>query len=99
MRHPILSPRVDQRVAVLGAAAVAVALIVAADAYLALRTRSANAAETAAASPSGTAASTADSETVQLSDSQLGSIKVGPVVDRDFPIEKTRSVTSILTRT
>jgi cobalt-zinc-cadmium efflux system membrane fusion protein len=88
MRHPILSPRVDQRVAVLGAAAVAVALIVAADAYLALRTRSANAAETAAASPSGTAASTADSETVQLSDSQLGSIKVGPVVDRDFPIEK-----------
>jgi cobalt-zinc-cadmium efflux system membrane fusion protein len=73
---------------VLGAAAVAVALIVAADAYLALRTRSANAAETAAASPSGTAASTADSETVQLSDSQLGSIKVGPVVDRDFPIEK-----------
>lgn len=87
MRHPIFPPRFDTRLAVLAAAAVAVA-VTAAGAYLALRSRTANAADSATASPRAAAASSPAAQTVQLSDSQLGSITVGPVVDRDFPIEK-----------
>jgi len=63
--------------------------LIAASGYLALRTRSAIASEAKAAAPAAAAASAQDSQQmVQLSDSQLASIKVGPVVERDFPIQK-----------
>src|ERR1700687_4479276 len=88
MRHPIFPPRLDKRFALLGIAVVAGAAMIATGGYLALRTKTANAAEASAASAPVAAASAGDKQTVQLSDSQLGSIKVGPVVDRDFPIQK-----------
>jgi cobalt-zinc-cadmium efflux system membrane fusion protein len=47
-----------------------------------------------AESPSAANTSTDEAPAVQLTDSQLGAIKVGPVVDHDFPIEK-ESVGSI----
>lgn len=88
MRHPIFPPRLDKRFALLGIAVVAGAAMIATGAYLALRTKTANAAEASAASAPVAAASAGDKQTVQLSNSQLVSIKVGPVVDRDFPIQK-----------
>jgi cobalt-zinc-cadmium efflux system membrane fusion protein len=83
-----LAPRLDERRALLGAAAVAGVALIAASGYLALRTRSAAASEAKSAAPPAAAASADDNQLVQLSDSQLASIKVGPVVERDFPIQK-----------
>jgi len=83
-----LTPPLDKRRALLGAAAIAGVALIAAGGYLALRTRSAMASEAKAASPAVAAASADDKQMVQLSDSQLASIKVGPVVDHDFPIQK-----------
>src|SRR5208282_986734 len=89
MSDPIVPPQFNRRFALLGTAAVAgLAIIATAAAYLAVRARSADAAEASSASQSAATAPAGDKQTVQLSDSQLGSIKVAPVVDRDFPIRK-----------
>jgi cobalt-zinc-cadmium efflux system membrane fusion protein len=64
------------------AAALGIAII-ATLSYVAMHGRSADAAE----AHDAPAPATAD-ESVKLSDSQLASIKVGPVVDRDFPVQR-----------
>jgi cobalt-zinc-cadmium efflux system membrane fusion protein len=84
MRRPSLPPPFDNRLALLGAAAVAVMAILAAGAYAVLHARSASAAEAAAAAAGPTSGA---AQSVQLTDSQLDSIKVGRVVDHDFPIQ------------
>jgi cobalt-zinc-cadmium efflux system membrane fusion protein len=71
----------------LGTAAVAAGAIVAAGVYAELGANAANGADRAAASTSA-AGPAGDSETVQLSDSQLNSINVAVVTERDFPIQK-----------
>jgi cobalt-zinc-cadmium efflux system membrane fusion protein len=92
MRLAIFSPR-HGRLVLLGAAAVAAAAITAAAIYWGLGAKTASAASGTAASPA-TIGPTADSDTVQLSDSQLGSIKTAAVTERDFPTQK-ESVGSI----
>jgi membrane fusion protein, heavy metal efflux system len=90
MRLAISSPRYA-RLVLLGAAAVAAAAIAAAAIYAGLGAKTASAASgtaPAAGSPP------ADPDTVQLSDSQLGSIKTAAVTERDFPTQK-ESVGSI----
>jgi membrane fusion protein, heavy metal efflux system len=86
MRHPLFAAPLRNRLLLL-LSAIALALVVAAaDIYVLLHSRSAAAASSvsgpAAASPS------ADAASVQLSDSQLASIQVGAVSDREFPIQK-----------
>jgi membrane fusion protein, heavy metal efflux system len=77
----------SQRFALLGTAALAGIALIAACGFLALRIKSANAAAAnATASPS--TQSNQDNQIVQLTDSQLKSIKVGPVVEQDFPVQK-----------
>lgn len=85
MRHSVFASILWKQSIVLGTAVLAV---IAFSGYLALRTRSAEAAETSAAAPGVADSSKNDSESVQLTDSQLGSIKVGTVTDRDFPVHK-----------
>jgi cobalt-zinc-cadmium efflux system membrane fusion protein len=92
MRLAIFSPR-HGRLVLLGAAAVAAAVITAAAIYWGLGAKTASAASRTAASPA-TIGPTADSDTVQLSDSQLGAIKTAAVTERDFPTQK-ESVGSI----
>jgi cobalt-zinc-cadmium efflux system membrane fusion protein len=84
MRHPIFPPRLG-RLVLLGALAVAAAAMFAAIVSSGLGARTASAA--AATSPPATGPA-GDPDTIQLSDSQLDSIKVGAVVARDFPIQK-----------
>src|ERR1700726_4995689 len=91
MRLAIFSPR--SRLVLLGAPAVAAAAITAAAIYSGLGAKTASAASGTAASPA-TIGPTADPDTVQLSDSQLGSIKTAAVTERDFPPQK-ESVGSI----
>jgi membrane fusion protein, heavy metal efflux system len=81
MRHRIFS----LRVALLGTAAAALAAIISVFAYSALSAKTANATQSSAAPAD---LSNPDTQTVQLTDSQLGSIKVGLVADRDFVIQK-----------
>jgi cobalt-zinc-cadmium efflux system membrane fusion protein len=88
MRYPIFPPRLDKRLAAMGAAAVAVTAMIAAGAYLALRAKTVNAAETGAAAASVANPPKADTESVQLTEPQLGSITVAAVAERDFPIQK-----------
>jgi cobalt-zinc-cadmium efflux system membrane fusion protein len=86
MHRPIFSPRFG-KLALLGAAAITVAAIIAAGVYAGLGSQSARAASGTAASPAS-AGPTTDPDTVQLSDSQLGSIKTAAVTERDFPTQK-----------
>jgi cobalt-zinc-cadmium efflux system membrane fusion protein len=87
MRRPFRLRRLGKRLVPLGTAAAAAAVLVAV-VYWASSARSANVAQATpvarpvADSPSGTA------QTVRLSDAQLGSIKVGSIVDHDFAIQK-----------
>jgi cobalt-zinc-cadmium efflux system membrane fusion protein len=81
------------RLVLLGAAAVAAAAITAAAIYSRLGAKTASADSGTAASPA-TIGPTADPDAVQLSDSQLGSIKTAEVAERDFPTQK-ESVGSI----
>jgi membrane fusion protein, heavy metal efflux system len=86
MHRPSFSPRLRQLV-LLGAAAVTVAAIIAAGVHSGWGSKSARAASGTAGSPASTGP-TADPDTVQLSDSQLGSIKTAAVTERDFPAQK-----------
>jgi membrane fusion protein, heavy metal efflux system len=55
-----------------------------------LGTGSANAVETAALTPDqGPSHSTSSPQSIVLDEKQLASVKVGPVVEHDFPVEKT----------
>jgi multidrug efflux pump subunit AcrA (membrane-fusion protein) len=83
MRHPVLAPRLE-RLVLLGVAAVAV---VAARVYFGLASKTARTASETATSRASTGP-TADPDTMQLSDSQLGSIKTAAVTERDFPTQK-----------
>jgi membrane fusion protein, heavy metal efflux system len=93
MRLAIFSPR-HGRLVLLGAAAVAAAAITAAAIYWGLGAKTASAASSGTAASPATIGPTADSDTVQLSDSQLGAIKTAAVTERDFPTQK-ESVGSI----
>jgi cobalt-zinc-cadmium efflux system membrane fusion protein len=87
MRHRLRLRRLSTKLIPLGTAAAAAAVIVA-GAYWASSARSANVTQaTPGAPPLGDSPSGA-AQTVRLSDAQLGSIKVGPVVDHDFSIQK-----------
>ena len=87
--------RIAPRTVTFGAATVAVVMSFAAGAYLAVSYRNAPglalgiggaaAVETSADAKNGTAAAT---DSVELSDTQLGSVKVETAGLRDFPIEK-----------
>jgi cobalt-zinc-cadmium efflux system membrane fusion protein len=70
-----------------GAIAVTAAAIIAAGVYAGLGSKTASAAS-GTATPPAAAGPTADTDTVQLSDSQLGSIKTAAVTERDFPTQK-----------
>jgi membrane fusion protein, heavy metal efflux system len=55
-----------------------------------LGTSSANAVETAALTPDqGPSNAPSSPQSLELNEKQLASVKVGPVVERDFPVEKT----------
>jgi len=82
MRHPIFPPR--SATPVLAGTVVATAAVAIVFGFHAASC--VNSACAAAASPPPSVPASAD--TVQLSDSQLGSIKVEAVADRDFPIQK-----------
>jgi cobalt-zinc-cadmium efflux system membrane fusion protein len=82
MRHSISKFRPDKRVTVLSTAAVVAIAVIAVTTYLALHGNTATAAATSAASQS------AAEPSLQLTDAQLGSIKVGPVAAHDFPIQR-----------
>jgi cobalt-zinc-cadmium efflux system membrane fusion protein len=86
MHRPIFSPRLRKRV-LMGAVAITVAAIAAAGVYAGLGPRTASAASGTAAAPAS-AGPAAAPDTVQLSDSQLGSIKTAAVTERDFPTQK-----------
>lgn len=86
MRLAISSPRYA-RLVLLGAAAVAAAAIAAAAIYAGLGATTASAASGTAPAPAA-GSPPADPDTVQLSDSQLGSIKTAAVTERDFPTQK-----------
>jgi cobalt-zinc-cadmium efflux system membrane fusion protein len=71
----------------LGAVALTAAAIITAGVSAGLGAKTASAASGTAPSPA-TAGPTADPDTVQLSDSQLGSIKTAAVTEREFLVEK-----------
>jgi membrane fusion protein, heavy metal efflux system len=83
MRLSILAPRLDRRIVLPAAMALAA---IAAGVYVGLGAGTSAAGTPAAALPG--AGSAKDPETVQLSDSQLGSINVAPVTERDFASQK-----------
>jgi cobalt-zinc-cadmium efflux system membrane fusion protein len=86
MRRTILPSRLGG-VILLGVVAVTAAAIIAAGVSAGLGAKTASAASGTATSPAA-AGPTADPDTVQLSDSQLASIKTAAVTERDFPIQK-----------
>jgi cobalt-zinc-cadmium efflux system membrane fusion protein len=86
MRSTIVPSRLGDLI-LLGAVAVTAAAIIAAGVYAGLGAKTASAASGTATSPA-TAGPTADPDTVQLSDSQLGSIRTAAVSERDFPTQK-----------
>jgi cobalt-zinc-cadmium efflux system membrane fusion protein len=86
MRHAFFGIPLRSRLTLLFSVAALAVTVVAADLYALLRTGTAAAASSAAGPP--TAGPTADAETVHLTDSQLASIRTGPVTERDFPIQK-----------
>jgi cobalt-zinc-cadmium efflux system membrane fusion protein len=81
MRHRTFQLPFNKRLALLSTTAVVGVALVAAGTYLALRGRTADAAETTATSGAGT-------ESVQLTDSQLGAIKIGAIGDHEFVLQK-----------
>jgi membrane fusion protein, heavy metal efflux system len=84
MRH---RRRLSTKLIPLGTAAAAAAVI-AAGVYWASSARSANVMQATPGSPPVADSPFGAAQTVHLSDAQLGSIKVGPIVDRDFSIQK-----------
>jgi cobalt-zinc-cadmium efflux system membrane fusion protein len=86
MRRTMLPSRLGG-VILLGVVAVTAAAIIAAGVSAGLGAKTASAASGTATSPAA-AGPTADPDTVQLSDSQLASIKTGEVTERDFPTQK-----------
>jgi len=81
MRYSILKSRFNSRRTLLAASALIIFAIIAAALY------SRSGAKTAALVPPTASPSTTGPDTVKLSDSQLNSIKVAAVADREFPVE------------
>ncbi len=85
----IFQPRLlDRRLTLLRATAVAAAAIIALAAYSAMRSRTASAEPATSPSPAPSGSAAYGMQSVHLTDSQLGSIKVGAVSERDFPMQK-----------
>jgi membrane fusion protein, heavy metal efflux system len=95
MRRRIFQLPFNKRLALLSASAAAAATVMAAGAYLVLHGRAADAAEATAAAAGaaapksdGARSSSSDSGSVQLTDSQLGAIKIAAVGEHDFVLQK-----------
>lgn len=89
MRYPIPIPRLNRRHALFSIVTVAVLAAAIAEMYSGSGAKTAGAAAGTAMSPPAAGSSTSGSDEVKLSDSQLDSIKVARVADREFPVEKT----------